>query len=74
MYMPNLVCMHLGMYTNCKPSITVKLYEYVLDLRRDSHRDTRHKNATKQFLTVKLKPIDYIWGCVFYRLSSVILG
>ena len=35
------------------------------DLRRDSHRDTRYKNATKQFLTVKLKPIDYIWGVPF---------
>ena len=34
---------------------------------------TQDTDATKEFLTVKLKSISHIWGCAFYWLSLVIL-
>ena len=45
---------------NCKPRMM--LYEHVLVLRHDPHRDTTHKRHYKKFLTVTLKPINHAWG------------
>ena len=46
MYTPNLACLHVDVYMNCKPRMMVyKLHEHVLVLRPDfdSNRDTRYK-------------------------------
>ena len=57
-YTPNLVCVHFGMYcmTTVSQGKQYKFYEHVPVLRHDSPHDT--KNCAKEFLTVKLKPID----------------
>ena len=67
--MPNLDCMRFDMCANCKSSINyMSMYMY----HGEIPIVTLDANPAKEFLAVKLKPIDL--GCVIYRLLSVILG
>ena len=65
-------CVHLSVHANCKSRYQYNLYEHVHVLMRDSPHDTKHKPLI-EFLTVKLKPIEYnILVCLFHWLSLVI--
>ena len=67
--MPNLDCMHFDMCANCKSSInSMSMYMYYGEIPIV----TLDANSAKEFLAVKLKPLDL--GCVIYQLLSVILG
>ena len=61
---------HLGVHANFKPRIAV-LQTFSCSYYGAISLMAQDTNSAKEFLN-KLKPIDYIWGCVFYQLSSVI--